>query len=387
MGACCSRSAGGGGYVAAESKVEEVPESRRRRGLAAAAAAVHWPGRPLENEENAELPLGEFEEDLVGMTICAVVRDNYKIAIGSGAVSVRVFRVLLTYTLLTICLGIQFFLILNVDRYVTAKDVYEIRVDYARYERHMYGNHTEIDSLGFERGIGGPTGQFFKRANFRTMPEEWKDATCHIPASQIPFLFCVLLIWTFTCIGEFKNLQRLIQSLLINTPRVSHMGMALQPESGNNQELDSNYSLVVVGLTLGVKLIIVFCVLLPHALITTKLLWLGCQWLYSTNDFTELVLNAVALEFILILKDQMYFVLVSDRSKRDRSNTRIQPRYKYQVASIREYSNSLIWTLGSCVYVYLYIHHLQTVLPDYRGDVHDVCTSWFLERYVSKVEL
>jgi len=45
-----------------------------------------------------------------------------------------------------------------------------------------------------------------------------------------------------------------------------------------------------------------FLVLLPRLLMSGVLLWLGCRWLLATPNFADLVLNAVALEFILTLK-------------------------------------------------------------------------------------
>ena len=45
------------------------------------------------------------------------------------------------------------------------------------------------------------------------------------------------------------------------------------------------------------KAIITFLVLLPRFGIACYLLWLGCRWLTATNNFADLILNAVALEF------------------------------------------------------------------------------------------
>jgi len=88
-------------------------------------------------------------------------------------------------------------------------------------------------------------------------------------------------------------------------------------------------------------------VLVPRTIITCLLLWLGCRWLLATNNFADLVLNAVALEFIL--------------------STKTMSPVKHEKASIWAFTGSMMWMFVAFAWVLVYtgIPHrtegLQTV--------------------------
>merc|ERR1719235_170054 len=124
----------------------------------------------------------------------------------------------------------------------------------------------------------------------------------------------VLFIWTLTCLAELKQCMGQFLSLVVMMPRLTSMKEALQDTGPSGQARDADgdgvAEKVVNGLTWAVKATILVLVLLPRFVITCALLWLGCRWLAATNDFSDLVLNAVALEFLLMLKELLYHTLV-----------------------------------------------------------------------------
>merc|ERR550532_2620308 len=87
--------------------------------------------------------------------------------------------------------------------------------------------------------------------------------------------------------------------------------------------------LEIVGLTLLVKGLI-GSVIIVRFVICSVLLWMGCRWLVATTDFNDLILNSVALVFILDLKDFLYMILVPERNKRDLQNTKVHPLFKVE---------------------------------------------------------
>lgn len=91
----------------------------------------------------------------------------------------------------------------------------------------------------------------------------------------------------------------------------------------------------VVGLTKTVKAAITVICLIPRWIIDIYILWLGCRWLAATPSFGDLLLNAVALEFIVLLKDAFYTGIMPDRTKRATQNTLIQPWQKTEPANYR----------------------------------------------------
>merc|ERR1719189_378146 len=118
----------------------------------------------------------------------------------------------------------------------------------------------------------------------------------------------ILLIWALTCIGELQHAVRTYYNLIRNLPAVASNKDMLQ--KGDDK-------MVVQGVSVCFKVVIVSCVIIPQVAIALVLLWLGSRWLTATTDFTDLLLNAVALEFIFCLKDLIYKTVISARSKKD----------------------------------------------------------------------
>merc|ERR1712087_245535 len=133
--------------------------------------------------------------------------------------------------------------------------------------------------------------------------------------------------------------------------------------------------------------VIISIILAFRAYIALYLVWLGCRWLLATNSFSDLILNAVALEFILCLKDTLYATLMSRKNKHDVSTTKVLPGSPTRPAGVCVFVGTLLWMLVAVCWVLIYMgipnatQGLQTVLPDYRWDLREVCSSWVDWRY------
>merc|ERR1719409_2020349 len=138
---------------------------------------------------------------------------------------------------------------------------------------------------------------------------------------------------------------------------------------------------VVDGLTKPVKVVVVCTVILPRLLLTLLLLWLGCRFLAATNDFGEMVLNAVALEFVLMIKDLLYSTIVPDRNKREVEKICIRPSQPVEYASYWTYLGTFSWLFVALAWIFYYIFLLQLVLPQYNWDVRLMCTPWLEAKY------
>merc|ERR1712098_271504 len=110
--------------------------------------------------------------------------------------------------------------------------------------------------------------------------------------------------------------------------------------------------------------------------------WVGCRWLLATNNFADLILNSVALEFILCFKDVLYLALVSRRSMIDLENTTIRPAQRQEPESLRILVGTMSWAFSAGIWVLIFMgfsygdYHfngIQQVLRNYKWDVHDVC--------------
>mmetsp|Transcript_49718 Transcript_49718/g.125227 ORF Transcript_49718/g.125227 Transcript_49718/m.125227 type:complete len:376 (-) Transcript_49718:288-1415(-) len=335
-----------------------------------------------------EWPNVELEEDIFGLSICSLTRDFWLLATKKGDPVNRYSRVLTSFTLLFGCLAIQIFLLSQVKRFVSAKAVHDVRIAYDKFENIMYDGHTTIfaEKPTLERrGIGGEFGQFFNKTNFYKLSDEDQASACRIPLSQPLFFWVVLFVWSLVCMREIRVTKELFQGLITNTQTCDSMQNALEDEDGIE-----GGAFVIARLTVGMKIALTFLVILPRFGITAYLLWLGCRWLLATNNFADLILNSVALEFILCLKDVLYLAMVPRRSQLDLADTTIKPPQPKEPESLAAFTGTVSWGLVAAAWVTCYmgfrgfgwhVNGWQQVLREYQWDVHNVCTQWVLERY------
>lgn len=329
-------------------------------------------------------PHENLDPDTFGLAICSLIRDSHLIAMRKGSLLNRTTRMLTTLLLLFMCLGIQIYLLVKVKQFVTAKAVHDIRQVYDNFEHVMYHGHTweHAKYPPERRGIGGPGGPYFDPLAFESLSEDEKSDVCCIPFSQPLFFSTVILIWSITCLFDMRTCWNLFDSLIVNTQRCDSMSQAFETPDNDHSDV-----VVIAQLTRFAKTYIFVLVILPRFLIASVLLWLGCRWLLATNDFADLILNGLALELILKLKDVLYLALVPRRSKVDLERTAILPANLREPESAVAFAHTVVWALCAVLWVMLYLgspymHGLQRVLVDYQWDVHDVCSGWIRERYL-----
>lgn len=329
--------------------------------------AVQWPNETLDN-------------DTFGLAICSIVRDFALIAEGKGSITSRVLRLVTSFCMLSACIGIQVFIVGKVKTFLSDEAVHHVRRVYSHYEETMYGNHTRVIDdrhLVEHRGIGGPEGPWFNESFFHNLSPDLQEDICRISLSQPDFIGCVLLIWTVRCFSEMRRCMHIFDSLILRTKVVDSMRVALEWNDGGA---------FVAGLTVSVKVYMTVLILLPRIGITAYLLWAGCRLLLAQTDFSELILNAVALEFILVLKNMLYLAFVPRRTHHDIDRTEIVPARRYGVESTLEFVGTFVaaGVTVSWVLVYMgtpYTPALQNVLIDYQWDVRGPCEHWIAIRY------
>ncbi|CAJ1342000.1 unnamed protein product [Effrenium voratum] len=290
-------------------------------GLAAVVALRHAERQyPSNDMEVVEREPENLDEDVYGAGVATLVRDAYSCVEGKGDIILRVSRLSSSLLLMVFVISLQVFVILQMQALVASRAVTEIRQIYGRYEFVMYGAdmaHVYLTPNGFPRGVDK---QYFDAANFGRLTEDEQATACRIPFSQPKLLLPILFIWTLSIVADLRRCGDLFVRLILATPTITSMRDAVVEGEGECE--------IVVGLTRPLKALIMSTCIVPRYLIDIYLLWLGCRWLAATPSFGDLLLNAVALEFILLLKDTLYAGVVPDRNKRTTQNTLIQPWQK-----------------------------------------------------------
>lgn len=317
-----------------------------------------------------DLPLEPLSDNIYGFVMASLILDSADVRAHPDHClhSLRPFRICGAFSLCLVMFALQGFFVVEAKMLVTPSDVAHARKIYGKFEAAMYidnegKSHTWNTSNGFPRGYDG----FFNVSNFQRLSFQDKSMACRVPLSQPHFLFGVLFIWTLTVMNHFRTtLNLFLRIMALET--VPAMDGAIRKV---NIEAEVKYE--VVGLTCGLKAILVLFVQCPRVIMNCTLLWLGARWLTATLGFGDLLLNALALEFILNLSYLLYNTLVPYNGKLLVQRTLIPHVHR------REHENCCnmfgMLTLGvlAATLCITYMVFLQTVLPGYRWDVHVAC--------------
>lgn len=316
-----------------------------------------------------------LDEDIYGMGIAALIRDSQRFAMGTESFGLRLSRLMLSLMTLIFTMVLQVFLLIEMKILVTSASTNDAQDKYEKYEIWMYGNDkANMDTLS-DGQVRGRLENFNPKL-FDGLGDDLKDAICQVPLSQPTFFIGLLLIWTLVCFAEIRHCFDIAGSVLFSTPTVETMKESIQETEQLGDE-----AVVVVGLTRLVKILAAVFILIPRLLVSVILLWLGCRWLTGTFGFSDVLQNAVALEFILLLKNIFYDTITPAHNKKETSNTLIKPFLEDEKPTAMIFLGAFTWGILALVWVLAYIISFQQVLPDYQWDIHDSCV-----KYLANVE-
>lgn len=311
-----------------------------------------------------------LDEDIYGMGVAALIRDMQRVALGSESKGLRVSRMMISLLTLIFTMTLQVFLLVEMKHLVTSVSTNESQDDYEKYEVLMYGNDKSKMTHLSDGQVRGVPSQF-NATRFDGLSAEMKDAICQVPLSQPTFFIAILLVWTLVCTHELRNAFDMGGALLLSTPTIADM-----KESIIETDRKGDEGVIVVGLTFPIKVTAIVMIVIPRILVTVCLLWLGCRWLTGTFGFSDVLQNAVALEFILLLKFVFYDAITPAHNKKETQNTLLQPYVDSESPSRMVFLGAFTWGIVSIVWVFLYILIFQQVLPDYQWDIHDACVDY-----------
>jgi hypothetical protein len=263
---------------------------------------------------------------------------------------------------------LQAFLLARFKALVTEAAVDDMRVAYDGYQEAMYDPPFDITVNGYHRGRR----ENFKPERFQQLSASQKKLLCNSPLSQPGYLGAVLAIWTFTVVADVRKMCFLMELMFIRTPHVESFRDMLSHRRDDGK-------MTLEGLTRGIKFVVFSMMFLPRIIIDVVLVWLGCCWLVATANFSEVLVNAMALEFLLVLKDLFYTAVVPHRDKLETRQMLIPTRRKDE-PSFAGYLGSFGWIVVVVIWVFVYLSTLQTVLPDYRWDIEAVCQAYIFKR-------
>lgn len=322
--------------------------------------------------EEIEHPLDPLPEQMYGVVIGSLIRDTAD-TVRHGPI--KVLRIISVLVVFLIMLSLQVFLVVETKKLVTPEDVKNARTNYGKFEAHMYTDaagvqHTYQTSTGYPRGVSNA---YFNAANFATLDADVKSEICLVPMSNVPFLLAILWIWGLTVLNHAKDAG--IWAVRILFLRTDDL---LDSDGLPNEEalVPCEDGVEVKALPGWLKFVIVVFILLPKLLLCAVILWLGARWLTATLGFGDLLLNSVALAFIFELADLLYVATIPYHTKLLATRTLFSHLRKRERETCGSMFGLMQTGIVSLILALLYIYKFQGVLPEYKWDVADVCTTY-----------
>jgi len=150
-------------------------------------------------------------------------------------------------------------------------------------------------------------------------------------------------------------------------------------DADGNKSRQRTGKMVVVRVTTCTKVSMICFVQIPVLVMNVFLLWIGCRWLMATLGFGEVLLNAVALEFVLNLHQIFYKAVVPYTMKNSLGSILLpqgmrseKPSWFNMLSAFGLFGVAVVW-------ITLYIRVFQEVLPDYNWDIASACNLFMAE--------
>lgn len=307
-----------------------------------------------------------LEPDAWGLVILTIVRDLCACRWGI----VTAVHIGFATVLGSVNLWLQFVVLINVKKFIVGGAVHDTQKNYKQY-------HEEIFL---------PNGDFN-----RTAWKNWKDGPymelCNLSMSKQDFTVAIIFLWTARMINELRSILR-VSADLVNVkplPTGAHANEMWQEVDNDDGEKEYH----IVALSWPARFCIFLFVIIPKTLITIFLLYVGCRWLTATESFSDLILNALALEFVILIDESCYdafapkmlkdklesakFVVVRERAEDDERREAREVCFSY-ATSFAYVGICFLWTI-------LYMNYFQTVIPEFHKDISNHCDGWFNKYY------
>jgi len=222
----------------------------------------------------------------------------------------------------------------------------------------------------------------------------FKKRLCHMAFSKFLFLWLVLMLWVMVMVIEFrKNAKLLLDVFKVPACPNSHPELMIKAAGGDDE--DDEDKLMVVGLTPFVRIVVFIIILIPKFVIGVALMMLGMSWLSAAESFSDLILNSLALQFVINIDECIFEALLPEAYRDDMQKVVLHlPRKKLTLREqVQEdwvqWKTSTFYFLFFSVFSFVYLKHLQFlpvigILPYFRHDIAEACEP-FLETHKTRI--
>lgn len=308
------------------------------------------------------------ESDVWGCVIYVLVKDLPDVA-SNAYTSEQMLRLLFVTFLGAMNLTFQFAFLYWIGSYVMlpsilkAQDVYQ-----------------DFHELAFDKK------KSFLLGNFHQEMQDDMSRLCGNVLDNYNFLFAVLFLWFSRAIHEVIKIYNLFQVIIGMPPLPDGMSVKdmVYEEGAGNVGADN-----IVCIEKYTRWSLLIMVVIPKVLIGVSLLFMGLVWLTSSEHYADLILNSLALGFVLDIDSLLYESFAPPRLAMSLNRLEFAMPVKdltveEQAAKTgKEMRDAYIFSFFTLVFafaaIYIFTHH-QPVLPSYEWDVYEHCASYITKQ-------
>jgi len=215
----------------------------------------------------------------------------------------------------------------------------------------------------------------FNTDRFSGLSKETKADLCGLALSQMMFLRIILFLWVTNNVGELRDTFTKMSGVC-NLPYLPDgLDTRLMKRDLEASERDDN----IICLNLKGKVGLISLVFLPKFIIATVLMITGCIWLMAAENIGDLILNSLALAFVVKVDELLaevffprhFLEMVSDlafvlptKQSADKDKAMQQRAWDFVMCAL-----TMATTMGAVEAMIIF----QPVVPGYEYDVHTAC--------------
>jgi len=219
-------------------------------------------------------------------------------------------------------------------------------------------------------------------ADISVMSADSQAELCGLALSQMLFVRIILFLWVTNNVMELRDtLQKMVGA--ISLPILPEgLDTRLMKRNLDTSQRDDN----IICLNLKGKVGLITLVFMPKMIIATVLMFTGCVWLMAAANIGDLILNSLALAFVVKVDELLaevffprnFLEMVSDlafvlpaRGASDKDDAMQERAWEFIMCAI-----TMAFTF---IFVEVMIF-FQPVIPEYAYDVHAACMDYLSQQ-------
>lgn len=313
-------------------------------------------------EDHIDLPA-----DIYGLTI-SVATSDLPHALEGSRTTFHLLRLFFGLACLAINVWLQLMIVMEVDRYIVARAVHNTQANYAQYHAEVF----DIDG------------------NF--LADKWADwdgpkaKLCGMGLSKVKFTASIIFLWTIRMLSEVRSCLQLTHDIFQvprtqpSTTSTGRKARATVAALNDNNEFE-RFDVMIIDMP--ARMCLASCVTIPKLIVGIALLYGGCRWFAATESWEDLILNALALEFVIGIDELIFEAFAPLRAKQTVEKTKlvhVHPEDSVGKTRDDKLVMNTLWRLLQLflcmVWAYIYTTKLQQVIPNFPADVHTPCSGY-----------